>query len=198
MTDTDYYRTHYAEYHDKTFRIDPAIFLSGFVKHLRPGAHLIDIGCGSGRDLRWLKEKGFLVTGFDASAGMADLARRHARCPVIEGDLETFDFKTLVVDAVLMSGSLVHLPHNRLAPALANILKALRKGPDARVYLSLKEGKGVFNHTHHRAYYLWQDQEIRSIIAGLGLRVLDVARSDSARGTGAIWLGCILAWEMDS
>jgi len=38
MTDTDYYRTHYAEYHDKTFRIDPAIFLSGFVKHLRPGA----------------------------------------------------------------------------------------------------------------------------------------------------------------
>jgi len=197
MSDIAYYRTHYAEYHDKTFHIDPAVFLSGFVKYLRPGDHVLDIGCGSGRDLSWLKQKGFLVTGFEASPGLADLARRHADCPVIEGDFEAFDFQPLSVDALLMSGSLVHLPHNRLVPVLANILKALKKSPDARVYLSLKEGEGVFNHTHHRTYYLWQDQDIRSIIDGLGLGVLDVARSDSARGTGAVWLGYVLGRSLD-
>lgn len=193
MTDHSYYRTHWAEYHDKTIRIDPAGFLSGFVRQLRPGSHVLDVGCGSGRDLLWLKQQGFSVTGFDASPGLAELARRYADCHVIEGDFETFDFKTLRVDAGLMSGSLVHLPHDRLAPALSNILNALRKTPEARVYLSLKEGEGFLRHTHNRIYYLWQDQDIRAIFADLGLTVLETSRSESARGTGEIWLGYILA-----
>ncbi len=193
----DYYSTHYAEYHDKTFHIDPAEFLSSFASRLRPGAHVLDIGCGSGRDLHWLKQKGFKVTGFEASPGLTDLARRHACCPVIEGDFETFNFQTLSADAILMSGSLVHLPHHRLAPTLARILKALKKGPDALVYLSLKEGEGVLHHTHDRTYFFWQDKDIRSVCASLGLKVLDVKRSESARGTDAIWLGYVLAWELD-
>jgi SAM-dependent methyltransferase len=193
----DYYATHWAEYHDKTIKIDPAGFLSGFVRHLRPGSHVLDVGCGSGRDLLWLKQQGFAVIGFDASPGLAELARRHAGCLVIEGDFETFDFQTLSVDAVLMSGSLVHLPHDRLSPALSNILNAIRKAPDARVYLSLKEGDGFSRHTHNRTYYLWRDQDIRSVLSGLGLQVLETSRSESARGTGEIWLGYILACEMD-
>lgn len=197
MSDSDYYRIRYAEYHDKTFYIDPAIFLSGFVKRLRPGAHVLDIGCGSGRDLCWLKQKGFTLTGFEASPGLADLARRHADCPVIEGDFETFDFQTLGVDAVLMSGSLVHLPHHRLAPTLERILHALKPDPGALVYLSLKEGQGVFNHSRNRTYYLWQDPDIRSLCTGLGLEVLELKRSDSARGTGAVWLGYVLARDLD-
>jgi hypothetical protein len=92
-----------------------------------------------------------------------------------------------------MSGSLIHLPHDRLAPALSNIVNALRKTPEARVYLSLKEGEGLSRHTHNRIYYLWQDQDIRSIFADLGLTVLETSRSESARGTGEIWLGYILA-----
>lgn len=193
MTDLSYYRTHWAEYHAKTINIDPAGFLSGFVRQLRPGSHVLDVGCGSGRDLLWLKQQGFSVTGFDGSTGLAELARRHAGCLVIEGDFETFDFQFLSVDAILMSGSLVHLPHDRLESVLTNILNALRKTTEARVYLSLKEGEGFLRHTHNRTYYLWQDQAIRSILANLGLTVLKTSRSESARGTGEIWLGYILA-----
>lgn len=196
MTDIPYYAEHYAEYHAKTFHIDPAGFLSGFVKRLRPGAHILDIGCGSGRDLCWLGQQGFAVTGFDASSGLVGLARRHAGCPVIEGDFETFDFQALSVDAVLMSGSLVHLPHHRLAPTLERILHALKPDPGVLVYLSLKEGQGAFNHTRNRTYYLWQDSDIRSLCTGLGLEVLELRRSDSVRGTGAVWLGYVLAWGM--
>ena len=39
---------------------------------------VLDIGCGSGRDLKWLRERGFSVTGFERSKGLAALARRHA------------------------------------------------------------------------------------------------------------------------
>jgi SAM-dependent methyltransferase len=141
----------------------------------------------------WLKQQGLSVTGFDASPGLAELARRHAGCIVIEGDFETFDFQSLNVDAILMSGSLVHLPHDRLASALSNILNTLKKIPEARVYLSLKEGEGFLRHTHNRIYYLWRDQDIRSIFADLELTVLETSHSESARGTGEIWLGYIVA-----
>lgn len=40
-----------------TYYIDPTVFLKPLVQYLKPGAEIIDVGCGSGRDLRWLKKK---------------------------------------------------------------------------------------------------------------------------------------------
>ncbi len=71
------------------------------------------MGCGSGRDLLWLKERGFKVMGFERSEGLAELARKNSGCEVIEGDFETFDFSPLSFDAVIASGSLVHVPHEK-------------------------------------------------------------------------------------
>lgn len=78
MTAPDFYSTHYRKYHEKTFDIDPAGFLLPFVQHLKPGAHVLDIGCGSGRDLLWLTKKGFKATGFECSAGLAAVARQNS------------------------------------------------------------------------------------------------------------------------
>lgn len=44
---------------------------------VRPGGHVLDVACGSGRHLRWLAAQGFRVTGVDrdaaALAGLATL-----------------------------------------------------------------------------------------------------------------------------
>jgi SAM-dependent methyltransferase len=41
---------------------------------LRPGASVLDLACGSGRNLHWLAAQGFNVTGVDRDAGaLADL-----------------------------------------------------------------------------------------------------------------------------
>ena len=198
MTIPEYYTIHFAQYHEKTFHIDPAPFLSSFAENLTPGAHVLDIGCGSGRDLLWLAQKGFRPTGFEASPGLAAFARKNANCPVIEGDFESFDFSTLQVDAVLMSGALVHLPHTQMEPALKNILQALKSAPDATVYLSLKEGKGDFTDDHNRTFYLWQDPDIRAICRRNGLRVIDFSRSSSVLRTGETWLGYVLKKTPDN
>jgi len=34
-----------------------------------------ELGCGSGRDLLWLKNRGFHVIGFERSPGLAELCR---------------------------------------------------------------------------------------------------------------------------
>jgi SAM-dependent methyltransferase len=39
------------------------------------GRQILDLGCGSGESLRWLSQKGYIVTGVDQSQDMLNLAR---------------------------------------------------------------------------------------------------------------------------
>ena len=110
----DYYTKHFQAYHKKTFSIDPSSFLEPLKNTLEPGCRILDIGCGSGRDMLWLKNHGFTVSGFEISAGSAKLARQNTGCDVIEGDFDDFDFTTLWSDAILFACSLVHVSHEKL------------------------------------------------------------------------------------
>lgn len=51
-----------------------------------------------------VKKRGFDVIGFERSPGLAELARDNAGCEVIEGDFETYDFSSILVDAVMLVG----------------------------------------------------------------------------------------------
>ena len=53
----DYYKENYKEYFDRTFSLDPSSFLGPVVERLSSGAMMLDVGCGSGRDLLWFKKK---------------------------------------------------------------------------------------------------------------------------------------------
>jgi SAM-dependent methyltransferase len=195
MPTPDYYIKHHNQYHDRTFHIDPSAFLLPFVKHLQPGVRVLDIGCGSGRDLQWLTERGFRATGFEGSGGLAALARKNTGCEVIEGDFEVFDFSTLKAEALLLSGALVHLPCGRMEPVLRNMLRTLARGTDATVYVSLKEGRGSFTDSQGRTFYLWDQTEAQATFQEIGLRVLNFARTTSMLGTGETWIGYVLKKE---
>ena len=39
------------------------------------GRQILDLGCGSGESMRWLSQKGYIVTGVDQSAEMLNLAK---------------------------------------------------------------------------------------------------------------------------
>ncbi len=137
----DYYHRHSQSFFDRTFSVDPSSFLSPFVRALPEGAAILDVGCGSGRDLLWMKDRGFAPTGFEKSPGLAALARKHSGCEVIEGDFETFDFAALSFDAILASGAFVHVPHARLAHVIENVARAL--SPGGWFYISLKKDEAV-------------------------------------------------------
>ncbi len=121
----DFYSANYKEYSGRTFSIDPSGFLSPLAAKLTPGAFILDIGCGSGRDLLWLKNRGFSVTGLEGSPEMAGLARKNSGCGVSEGDFTSYDFSTIRADAVILIGALVHIPHSDFAAVLRRIAEAL-------------------------------------------------------------------------
>jgi SAM-dependent methyltransferase len=186
----DYYQENHKKYHEQTAGIDPASFLTPLVRCLTPGSSILDVGCGSGRDMWWLKDRGFRSTGFERASGLAALAREHSGCPVLEGDFEGYDFSGMDVDAILLVGALVHVPHERFSKILSNIVQALN--PEGHVLLTLKEGVKTRDGGGDRVFYLWKDGVLRAVFETLHLTVVDFSRAISKIRKSDVWLGYVL------
>ena len=100
---THFYHTHARDYYNQTIEVDPTSFLSPLINYLQPGSKILDIGCGSGRDMLWLNKRGFHCTGLERSPELAALARQHTGLPVIEADFESFDFSRMIRAVCLKS-----------------------------------------------------------------------------------------------
>lgn len=186
----NYYHYNYKDYHEKTFHVDPSSFLKPLVKHLPQNAFILDVGCGSGRDLCWLKQRGFKVMGLERSKKLAALARKNAECRIIEGDFETYDFSKLYVDAIVLVGGLVHVQHAKLRPVFKHIISGLPES--GKTLITLKHGEGTFTDDHGRIFFLWIEREIELIFAELGLKVLDFTSQVSKVRANDVWLGYVL------
>jgi len=189
----DFYRENHKKYFERTFSLDPSSFLSPLAAKLSPGALILDIGCGSGRDLLWLKNRGFAVTGFERSPELAGLARSYTGCEVIEGDFASYDFSSLRADAVILVGALVHIKHDDFADVLMNIAVSLKRR--GLMMITVKEGTGTSKGADGRIFYLFQDYDLEAIFTLLGFRILEFSRSASKTGTGEIWLQYLLQRE---
>ncbi|RLC00082.1 MAG: class I SAM-dependent methyltransferase [Deltaproteobacteria bacterium] len=187
---SDYYQNHFQTYHQKTFTIDPSSFLEPLRKHLEPGCTILDIGCGSGRDMLWLKNNSFTVSGFERSAGLADLARQNTGSDVIKGDFEAFDFTTRPIDAILLAGSLVHVPHENLPHIFERVTAGLR--PGGKVLITLKQGQGTGTDELGRFFYYWQSNDLEALFKKFGFTVLEFNRQVSKVNDKDVWLGFVL------
>jgi len=186
----DFYRENHSKYFERTFNIDPSSFLSPLAAKLPPGAFILDVGCGSGRDLLWLKNRGFPVMGFERSPELAGLARKSAGCGVIEGDFTSYDFSSIRADAVILIGALVHVPHDDFAAVLLRIAEALKE--NGLMLITAKEGTGTAKGVDGRIFYLFQDRDLKVIYTSLGFQLLGFSRDLSKTGTGEIWLRYLL------
>lgn len=186
----DYYQKNHEQYYEQTFSIDPTSFLSPLARCLHPSCTILDVGCGSGRDMRWFKDRGFRPKGFEFSYGLAVLARKYSECPVVEGDFECYDFSGMGMDALLLVGVLVHVPHNRFSGVLINIVRALK--PGGYMLVTMKEGQNTTEDPGDRVFYLWRDEELRKVFERLNLKVVEFSRQVSKIRESDVWLGYVL------
>jgi len=187
---SDYYKHHFQAYHANTFEVDPSSFLKNLTTHLETGCTVVDVGCGSGRDILWLKERGYDVIGLERSRGLAGLAREHTACRIIEADFETFDFAKLSADALVLIGALVHLPRPKFPHVLKAICRALKK--PGFLLITMKQGTRTLTKSDGRKFYLWQDRDLRDVFQSQDLPVIDFFRQPSKINPDEIWLGYVL------
>ncbi|WP_139786817.1 class I SAM-dependent methyltransferase [Desulfamplus magnetovallimortis] len=149
-----------------------------------------DIGCGSGRDLLWLKQRGFHCTGLEYSFDLALMARKISGCDVVVGDFENFDFSRLSADGILLIAALVHLAPDKVCNVLRNVAQGIKK--NGIVYISMKKGTGMFSDDTGRNFYLWQPEELDILFQKAGFKICSFSVSSSALGTDERWLGFLL------
>lgn len=129
------------ERHASGFREQP--FVDRFLDLTAPGAHILDLGCGSGKPIgRYLLDRGFRLTGVDASLAMLDLARTN--CP--EAELIVGDMVSVALsdryDGIIAWDSIFHIPKAEHPALFDNLYRWLR--PGAPVLLSLGGSDGEF------------------------------------------------------
>ncbi len=106
-----------------------ARWLARFTASLKPGDHVLDLGCGTGDPIaRWFMAEGFTVTGADFSQAMLDIARD--RWP--DGDWRQADMRDFELDqqfdGIIAWNSFFHLTSQEQQGCIARMSRHLRPG----------------------------------------------------------------------
>jgi superfamily II DNA or RNA helicase/SAM-dependent methyltransferase/SOS-response transcriptional repressor LexA len=134
-----YYNSNAQKFFNDTIGVDMSVLHERFLTQVPVGGYLLDAGCGSGRDAKVFKERGYLVAAFDASPALVELSSSHAAQEV---EVRTFaDVEEVAVyDGIWACASLVHLPMQEIPDAISRLWRALK--PGGVLYVSFKEGHG--------------------------------------------------------
>ena len=138
-TTTGYYSENAPVFFADTVAVAMDPLYARFLPHIPPGGHILDAGCGSGRDTLAFLERGYRVTAFDASPSLASLAERHTGQPVRVLRLQDLEWSQ-TFDGIWACASLLHVPAAELPEVMGRLAGALR--PGGVLYASFKYGHG--------------------------------------------------------
>jgi ubiquinone/menaquinone biosynthesis C-methylase UbiE/diadenosine tetraphosphate (Ap4A) HIT family hydrolase len=181
----------FADRWDEPTRQPPA--LNEFLNALDTEAEVLDVGCGSGRDLCRLVEAGHFATGIDLSVQL--LAIAHQRVP--SATLRRMDARALLYpdctfQGVWCSAVLLHMEDDDARAALLEIYRVLK----ARGVLGLTiEIGGKSSVTRGgRFHHQFEQKHIESLITDCGFKILSARLDTVTRGNAVpttTWLGVI-------
>jgi SAM-dependent methyltransferase len=109
--------------HDVSQNIDALLSAIGRPAPLR----ILDFGCGPGRDLEALAERGHLPVGLDGCEGFVAMARQRGR-EVLHQDFLSLDLPARSFDGVFANASLFHVPSADLPRVIGILLRCLVPG----------------------------------------------------------------------
>ena len=105
------------------------------------GKKILDVGCGNGKDCKYILEKGFNINGIDLSIGMLNIAKEKVpNCNFEIMDITEITYPDDSYDGIISNCSLFHIPVEELPKTLKSFKRVLK--PDGKLLLILQEGNG--------------------------------------------------------
>lgn len=187
-----FYQRHATEYAAATLRAPMDRLIKRFSQQLPPGARVADLGCGGGRDLRLLRERGLKPIGLDSAEALAVIARQYSGSSVVVADLRSLPFGVNVFDGIWASASLLHLTRADMSAALTEIFRVMRAG--GVFFGSVKSGTGEAWDADCRWFTYYDVKEWTKLLGQAGLQDVLVERDEidfdptSKLGASAYWL----------
>ena len=149
-----------------------------FLSLIPSGGTIIDIGCGSGRDVKKFSERGFRVTGIDFSPSMIEIAKRNAPKATFKNiDMHSLDLED-TFDAAWANASLLHISKARFLEVLEKIYSIL--SDDGLFYIKMKQGshEGIEIDARYdnlpKFFSYFEEDELKEVLREAGFELLDV------------------------
>lgn len=164
-----YYDQHADAFIAGTLDVQMQSLYDKFLPHLPAGGHILDAGCGSGRDSRYFLQQGFVVTALDASWPLVLHARTLTGLPVLHCRFDEFVAEQ-PLDAIWACASLLHVPQAELVLVMDHLARQLRRG--GLFYCSFKYGVGEVSRDG-RSFTHLDESGLAALLTKLPLSVVE-------------------------
>ncbi len=164
-----YYDQHADAFIAGTLDVQMQSLYDKFLPHLPAGGHILDAGCGSGRDSRYFLQQGFVVTALDASWPLVLHARTLTGLPVLHCRFEEFVAEQ-PLEAIWACASLLHVPQAELVLVMDHLARQLRRG--GLFYCSFKYGVGEVSRDG-RSFTHLDESGLAALLTKLPLSVVE-------------------------
>lgn len=151
----NYYNHSAAQYFFLTYQSDISNLWKKLIEQKSEGT-ILDIGCGSGRDLHYFNQNGFRVVGIDISVNLLKLAHGYSNTPVALADMQFLPFEKSF-DAGWAIGSLLHINKADIVKVLSEIYCVLKR--NSILVTSVKKGTGSALDNRGRYFTYYQTNE---------------------------------------
>ncbi|OBT13431.1 SAM-dependent methyltransferase [Vibrio sp. UCD-FRSSP16_10] len=135
---TRYYNQNAQQFFNSTVEVEMQSLYQRFLPLLPKQAHILDAGCGSGRDSKAFLEQGFVVDAFDASTELVTLASQLTGLAVTQSTFLDFTAKQNHYDGIWACASLLHVAEDELQTTFVHLSQFLKSS--GHFYCSFKLG----------------------------------------------------------
>lgn len=170
----------------------PSRHLDAFLDRLTPGARILEVGCGGGRDAARMIARGFDVDPTDGCLTMAKKAQERLDRPVRVMRFEELGADA-AYDAVWAHASLLHVPLSELSDVLKRVAGALR--PGGWHFANYKLGHGEGRDYFGRYYSFPTEDDLCTVYreaASWQAVVVDRYQGSGFDGVAADWLALVM------
>lgn len=142
--------------------------LDSFLRLVRSGGLILDLGCGPGHTAAKMVKLGYCVDAIDASPEMARLAWEQYQLEV-----RLCDFAAINVldhyDGVWASFSLLHAPREQFPLLIDQVARALK--PEGALFIGMKLGEGSGRDRLGRHYSYFSEDELVDTLSASGFMI---------------------------
>lgn len=166
-----------------------------FVRRVKSGGTVLDLGCAGGMKSKFLSEKGFAVTGVDISEKMIEIAKRE-----VSGveffclDLRDIGSLQKKFDGIFCQAVFLHLRKNEVVDTLLRLKHFLYSG--GILYVAVKEQRpgqaeeavlkeNDYGYEYERFFSYYNMKELHDFFVSAGFEIVSEDRVSAGKTT---WL----------
>lgn len=193
----NYYDKNSNRFIEGTVNADMSEHYEKFLAYIPDGGTIIDAGCGSGRDVKFFKNRGYKVIAFDYSIKMAEMASAHAGIDVMHCDFLEFEVREKV-HGIWACASLLHVDEKKQREVLVKYREYLLEG--GVFFMSFKYGE-VSYEKNGRHFYCHTLESLKNmILESGGYEIRNLYTTDDVREDrrNEMWCSAIIGLKSDA